>query len=144
MPKDWKDLTDEEILNFEGPQTGQMNRYDRIMQQRLILTLTDVRGQLNGLMETIYRFSQGLRGTITKSTSEMKESADQLSELYDKVSKDQGKQQRAILFLTIVVAISTALYTYITWQSVSAMREANEIQREFLELEERKASGEGI
>jgi hypothetical protein len=44
--------------------------------------------------------------------------------------------------LTVVLAISTALYTWITWQSVAAMREANEIQRQLLQLQKAGSSAQ--
>jgi len=36
MPKDWKDISDDEVLNFSGPQTAETARYERIMQKRSI------------------------------------------------------------------------------------------------------------
>ena len=59
--------------------------------------------------------------------------ADELKILYGNISKAQGRQQSVLIALTVVLAISTALYTWTTWESVSAMREANEIQRQLLE-----------
>jgi hypothetical protein len=79
-------------------------------------------------METIYRASQGIQ-----------EKSDQLLDLYNRISASQSRQQAVVIGLTIVLAISTALYTWITWQSVAAMREANEIQRQLLDLQ--KAGG---
>lgn len=43
--------------------------------------------------------------------------------------KVQRKQQSAIVGLTVVIAVATVAYVGITWLSVQAMREANEIQR---------------
>ena len=140
MGKNWNEISDDEILNFEGAQTGEMARYERIMQHKTILALNNAKDQLNGLMQTIYRFSQGLQDTINSSTKEMKSSTDQLISLYDKVSQDQGKQQKVLVALSIVVSLSTAIYTAITWQSVTAMNEANSIQRQFLDLEKAKLS----
>src|ERR687888_188212 len=51
----------------------------------------------------------------------------------EKQSKAQGRHQKALIALTVVIALATLCYTYITWLSVKAMREANEIQRQQIE-----------
>ena len=127
MPINWKDITDDEILNYEEANTAKIARYDRIMQLRNIESLYSMRDKITGLMETIYRASQG-----------MKDKTDELITLYDKFTKSQGRQQNVIIFLTVVIVVSTLVYTWITWQSVSAMREANNIQVQLLELEREK------
>jgi hypothetical protein len=33
MPRHWRDFTDDELLNFDGPQTAEIARYDRILQK---------------------------------------------------------------------------------------------------------------
>ena len=128
MPKDWKAISNDEILNFDGSQTAIMARYERIMQQRSTEAVIGLRDKVTGLMETIYRASQGIQ-----------EKTDKLLELYNRISASQSRQQAVVIGLTVVLAISTALYTWITWQSVAAMREANEIQRQVLQFQ--KASG---
>lgn len=129
MPKDWKDISDDEILNFSGPQTAEIARYERIMQKRSIEATIGLRDKVTGLMETVYRASQGFQ-----------EKTDKLIELYERISKAQGRQQLALVILSIVVAASTVAYTWITWQSVAAMREANEIQRQLLEFQKVSAA----
>lgn len=42
----------------------------------------------------------------------------------------QSRHQRAIIALTVVIALATICYTFVTWLSVKAMREANEIHRQ--------------
>ena len=128
MPKDWKEISNDEILNFDDAQTAIMARYERIMQQRSTEAVIGLSNKVTGLMETIYRASQGIQ-----------EKSDKLLDLYDRISASQSRQQAIVISLTVVLAISTALYTWITWQSVAAMREANEIQRQLLQLQ--KASG---
>lgn len=129
MPKDWKDISDDEILNFAGPQTAEIARYERIMQKRSIDAVVGLRDKVTGLMETVYRASQGFQ-----------EKSDKLLDLYERISKAQGRQQLVLVILTVVVAASTVAYTWITWQSVAAMREANEIQRQLLELQKPSAA----
>ena len=117
MSKDWKEIDTEELLNFEEPQTAQIARYERIMQQRNIEAINLLKDKVTGLTETIYRASQGIQ------------------QKYDAYSYSQTKQQHIIIALTLVIAFSTVLYTYITWQSVSAMKESNSIQKQLLQLE---------
>ena len=50
-------------------------------------------------------------------------------------AKSQSKLQFVTIALTVVIALSTVLYTWITWQSVQAQREANQIQRKILDPE---------
>ncbi len=128
MQKDWKEIPDDEILNFEDAHTGKMARYERIMQKKSIEAVIGLRDKVTGLMETIYKASQGLQEKTTELIS-----------LYGKISHAQGRQQKILIVLSVVVAVSTAVYTLITWQSVAAMKEANEIQRQFLELEKSKS-----
>jgi hypothetical protein len=128
MPKDWKDIDDDEILNFSGPQTAEIARYERIMQKRSIEAVVGLRDKVTGLMETVYRASQGLQ-----------EKSEQLFVLYARISKAQGRQQLILIILSVVVALSTAAYTWITWQSVAAMRDANEIQKQLLEMQKASA-----
>ena len=108
--------SDDEILNFEEAHTAKMARYERIMEKKSIDALHDVRDKLMGLMETIYRASQGLQ-----------DKTDELLDLYDKFSKAQNRQQMLLIVLSVVIALSTVAYTAITWQSVSARREGNRI-----------------
>ena len=103
------------------------------MQQRSTEAVIGLREKVTGLMETIYRASQGIQ-----------EKTDKLLELYDRISRAQARQQRVVIGLTVVLAISTAVYTLITWQSVSAMREANEIQRQLLHLQQAKSAAQTV
>ena len=127
MTKNWKDLTDDELLNFDEDHTPKMYQYDRIMSHKNIVAINSLRDKVTGLMETIYRASQGTQ----KKT-------DAIVMLFEKSSKSQNKQQKIIIALTIVIAISTIAYTWITFESVSAIRQSNEIQIQMLELEKGK------
>jgi hypothetical protein len=49
-------------------------------------------------------------------------------EQLQKIATSQKRQQVALILLSIVLAASTV----VTWKSVAAMREANEIQRQLL------------
>lgn len=132
MATDWKDINEDEMLNSESLQPGPMARFERIMAKKSIDALHRVSDKLVGLMDAIYKANQGLQ-----------DKTDKLIDLYDNISKAQSRQQRLLIVLSVVIALSTVAYTAITWQSVSAMREGNRIQQEFLELKERELSDLG-
>jgi len=131
MPRDWKEISDDEILNYQDATTGVVNRYQRIMEMKTIEALGGVKDKLMGVMETVYRASQSLAGQT-----------DKLIDRYDKISKAQGRQQVLLILLSAVIAGSTVAYTWITWQSVTAIREANQVQKQLLELEIQKAKAQ--
>jgi hypothetical protein len=61
---------------------------------------------------------------------------DELFVLYKQFADSQRRQQVAIVvILSAVTAIATALCTWITWESVAARREANELQKQLIELQ---------
>jgi hypothetical protein len=128
VPKDWRQISDDEILNFDGPQTAEIARYERIMRQRSVEATRSLRDGLAGLMETIYRASQLLKERADALLNEQKASA-----------ATQGRQQKLVIALTVVIAAATAMYTWITWESVKAMREGNAIQKELLLLQSPKS-----
>ena len=129
MPKDWKEISADEMLNFDDAHTGTMARFDRIMQQKSIDTIDGLREKIVGLMETIYRASQALQ-----------EKADNLGKQIDQSSRSQVRQQNVLIALSIVVALSTVAYTWITWQSVVTLREANAIQLQLLGFQKSNGS----
>ena len=139
MPKDWKDIEIDEILNFDGPQTGQMARYDRIMRQREIEVMGDVSAKLFDLKRTIHQSGENLDNKITEFNETINRSSESLNKKIAEFDESQGKLQKITIILTIVIALSTLAYTLITWQSVKAQREANEIQRSILESNNKEA-----
>ena len=58
-----------------------------------------------------------------------------IQDKYEAYSLSQSKQQNRIFWLTVVIALSTAVYTVTTWKSVTAMNESNDIQKQLLQLE---------
>lgn len=128
MPNNWQDITDDDILNFEGPQTAEIARYERIMQKRAIDAMLGLKGHVTGLGVTIYTMHQGL-----------KDKADEAFKLYERESQAQARQQRAVWWLTIVIAASTFLYTVITAVSVYATFQATQIQRDAFDWQKQHA-----
>ena len=115
MP-DWNEIDINEILNFDGAHTGQMARYERIMRQKEIEAMGNMHAGLFDLKKSIHHAS------------------DNLNERIKEFIKSQGKLQKITIALTIVIALATVTYTWVTWQTVQAQKEANTIQRELLKL----------
>lgn len=129
MTTHWKDISDDDILTFTGERDNSVTaRYERILQKRATDAVHGLTNKLTGLMDTIHTASQLLQ-----------EKADQLRDRYDKAARSQARQQWALIVLSVVVALSTVAYTIITWQSVAAMQDANQIQRQLLEIQKRQA-----
>jgi preprotein translocase subunit SecG len=119
MPKDWKELTDDDLLNYEGPLTAQIARYDRIMAKKMHDALENVWGGLFDVKKAMHSSTEKIEKRLVESEKIQKDAAG-----------SQTRLQRVTIALTVVIALSTVAYTWITWQSVQAQREANQIQRE--------------
>ena len=117
MKTDWKDIKIDELLNYEGGQTHEIARCDRIMRHREIVELENVR---NALID--------FNGAVHNSTERLETSI-------NKAAKKQARAQKVGIALTWVIAIATVAYAGTTWWSVQTQREANQIQRELLELQ---------
>jgi hypothetical protein len=121
MPKDWKEITNDDLLNFDGPQTAEIARYERILRQRTVEALGQVWAGLFDVKKSLHHVGEMFEARMLESERLQRESA-----------VSQGRLQRVTIGLTVVIAIATVVYTWITWQSVQAQREANAIQREAL------------
>jgi preprotein translocase subunit SecG len=119
MPKDWKAITDDELLNYDGAITAEIARYDRIMTMKMHNALGDVWGGLFDLKKTLHAATEKMEARLVEA-----------DKTQQKAAASQTKLQRVTIWLTVVIAVSTVAYTWITWQSVQAQREANQIQRE--------------
>lgn len=80
---------------------------------------------------------------VTGAAEHVAKPTEELSRVINQGLGAQGRQQRIVIALTIVIALSTVLYTWITYQSVQAMREANQIQRQSLERQKADVGGGG-
>ncbi len=115
MKTDWTKIKTDDLLNWDGAQTDQIARYDRIMRHRETVELENVRNALINL-----------EGAVHKSTKQLETSINE-------AAKKQERAQKVGIALTVVIAIATVAYAGTTWLSVQTQREANEIQRELLE-----------
>ena len=105
MAKDWKEISDDDLLNFDGANTGQMAKYERIMQKRSQEALHQTQKEIWNLSSRIDTSTDRLVGVGNKLIQKIEEDA-----------KSQERHQKAIVFLTIVIAIATVFYTGITWE----------------------------
>jgi hypothetical protein len=151
MSSEWEKITDDQICSFTGvPANPETARYERILQVRL-------RQKLTGLIEQIHRSTQlisertdglkevmqsstenlskkveGLVNAFQSSTEVLSKKTDELKSTYEKIANSQGRQQFALILLSLVVAAATVLYTWITWKQVEATRTSNAIQQQML------------
>ncbi len=150
MTRDYKSLSDDDLLNYDDPTTGTMDRYRRIMQHRNNEALLQVAKQLQGVTETIYRASQGAQekadqvivkaDTFIGKLDEVISRADQALVRADAAAAEQKTQQRAMKSLTLVLAISTVLYTLINAVAAYEAYLANQIQSRVAAIAKDQAS----
>lgn len=121
--KEINDLpSDTQILSVYASDRGAGSTsalHDRTLEYRLRLSISNLSYKLVGLMQTIHRAAGLLRDEQVKS------------------SEAQGKAQKAANVLSFVIAIATLAYVMVTIVSVRAQYEANDIQRQLLELQKR-------
>ena len=115
MKTHWEKIKTDEMLNYEGGQTHEIARYDRIMRHRETVELENVRNALFDLKDAVHKSTKQLETSINEA------------------AKKQERAQKVGIALTVVIAIATVAYAGTTWLSVRTQREANEIQRELLE-----------
>ena len=121
MPRDWKDIGLDEILNFDDAQTGRMAQFERIMRHKEIEALSKVHTGLSDLEKAIHDSSNKLENQMKVLEVKLETSAQM-----------QNKLQKITIALTVVIAIATVAYALITWQTVTIQQETNEIQRQLL------------
>ena len=135
MPKNWDEIEIDAMLNFDEAHTGKMAQYGRIMQYQLTKSVSFLSEKLMGVMETIYRAHQGLKEKADELQNTYTKISQKQIDSYREITESQSRLQKWIIVLTFIIALSTVAYVFITWKTVSAMKESNEIQRQFLEIE---------
>lgn len=154
MPQHWTEYTEDELLNFDGPETTEIARRDRIVQKHGIDAMHELKDCVTDLGQTIYAIHQELTDQADKVTLTLTDVGNRVTDLDDNIGlmheglsekadeafklyrrEAQAKQQKAIRWLAIVIGASTVVYTLVTGASVWATIQSNHIQREMLELE---------
>jgi len=111
MAKDWKQITDDEVLNYDEAHTGNMARYERIMQMRSIEATRGLRDKITGLMETIYRASQGVQqniGQLVEGLDKATTAANAAAAASARHARNLAWATWALVVVTVVLAIITA------------------------------------
>lgn len=114
MKTDWTTINTDDLLNWDGAQTDQIARYDRIMRHRETLALENVSNAMFDLKSAMHKSTKRLETSI------------------DTAAEKQGRLQLLGIVLTVVIAFASIAYAVTTVLSVQAQREANAIQRELL------------
>lgn len=107
------------LLNAEVAPPHEIARLDRIMQYRNAEAMNGLSNKLNGVTETIYRAAQLAQDKADEAIRQVTES-----------SVAQGKQQKAMIGLTVALVACTLVYTFITGWSTHEMSKSNMIQAE--------------
>ena len=117
MKPDWTKINIDEILNYSEANADILGRYDRIMRHRETVELVNVSNALSDLKGAVHKSSKRLETSISEA------------------AEKQERAQKVGIRLTWVIAIATVVYAGTTLWSVQTQREANQIQRELLELQ---------
>jgi len=131
MSKDYKASSDEELLNYEEPNTAQVSRYARIMQHRSNEATMQLAKQLRGVTETVYRASQGPQEKASELLSKIDEAraiADAAIVAAEAAAVEQRKQQRTVTLLTVALAVCTLVYTITNAVGAYQAKQGNQIQ----------------
>lgn len=121
---DWEKISDDALLKHLAFDSAEASRCERILRHKATVAVKDLAEKLGGVMGSVHRLAQLLGEKAGEMQRQAKDSA-----------RAQGRQQAALIFLSLVLAASTALYTWITWEAVEAQRQSNEIQRQLLDLQ---------
>ncbi len=124
MSKNWEELTDDDLLNVTGSQSPEViARYQRVMDKKTITALMEVRMGLFDVVKSMHVVTDRIEARLLESEKLQKESA-----------ASQSKLQLVTILLTVVIALATIVYTWITYESVQVQRESNNIQIKALEI----------
>ena len=118
MTQPWERITDDELLNYDRPNTAEIAQYDRIMTHKL--------------RSTIMLLNQGLSSALAQTNQRIHDESGKIIRSNLEIAKSQERLQRWSVILSIVIAVATSAYVWVTYLSVAAAREANTIQREML------------
>src|SRR5580658_880273 len=128
MPQDWREINIDTVLNNETANTAEMGRYGRILQHRSTEAANGLVKQLQGVAETIYRASQLAEARAEKVIPKLDVAISKADEAIAKAEQAaiaQGRQQRAMRWLTIALVACTAMYTGINAWVAREMHEGN-------------------
>lgn len=94
----------------------------------IVHSMSSLQGQIALLGPEMKKSADRIAERTERLGNVLDQNADKLIECYDRMSAAQSRQQRTLVWLTGVIAAATLTYTWVTWQSVTAIRESNQIQ----------------
>ena len=124
MSKKYTDIPIEEILDWEGPDTAKISRYERIMQHRTNEAMNGLSNRLEGVIGKIEDSAQ----TIQTASERMIQRADAAIGRADAATAEQRIQQRTTKTLTLALVGCTAVYTLASLFATCQGYKANAIQ----------------
>lgn len=119
------EVTLNDLLDYDRPETAVIARYQRIMQHR---TNEAMNGLSNRLDNVILKL-EGVMTTIHRVGQLAQDKADQAIQAAEKAREAQGKQQKAMYILTGVLVGCTLVYTLINGLVALEMKDGNVIQK---------------
>ncbi len=141
MPKNWTEITTDEILNYDRAETAVMAQYERIMSQKMRETTIELNKGVNVLGDKVTAAANAMVDTLSKTNRFIHNSSEEIIKSNLKISEAQGKLQKMSIVLSVVICLATIAYVFITWKSVSTMQEANLIQKELLAFQQKAKTG---
>jgi hypothetical protein len=151
MPRSWKEIPVDLVLDDETANTAEMARYERIMQHRSTQATIGLTDTIRRAAEVAEEKSKILVSKLDIAISK----ADDAINRADAAATAEGRRQTAMTALTLTLVACTLTYTAINgwsaWEmhqgnkiqaqvaatakdQVSAARDANEIQRKALSV----------
>jgi hypothetical protein len=131
MSKDYKAISEEEMLNFEDANTAQIARYARIMQHRSSEATVQLAKQMQSVAKRIYTASQAAQENAREFANKVDEAiakADEAIASANAAALEQRRQQRSMKALTAALLVATVAYTIINAVSVLQAYRGNQIQ----------------
>jgi hypothetical protein len=131
MSGDWKLVSVDTILDSQYSRENPIGfQHERILQHRAT-------EQLAGLAQQIHRTSE----LFADKADALGRQFDQILSRYDAATRAATRQQNVVIALTAVIALATAAYAWVNWESVVAMRQSNQTQEVLVELQRAQARG---
>ncbi len=123
MSSRWNEISNDELLDYDGPTTAQIARYERIIIHRLRNAVDSMSEKLVALGHTLEQTNKTLASSIDRAIFSQ-----------ENLSRTQKRQQRSLVLLTSIIALATVVYAGVTILQVRAQHNANRIQEYVLDL----------
>ena len=105
MPENWKDINEDEILDYEEAHTGKMHRYDRIMSRKM-------RDSIKEASETMFAASGNIGGSVDKAKHVLKDAIDRMNERMDRMIASSNKAFVMSIIFSVIMAFLTGAIAF--------------------------------